>query len=71
MQRERVERRRSEADPLGDAGHEQQRPDRGLVKQVVVDGEDVEPGVLGAARDRSYVAGARFVRRPMPSSRAT
>ena len=71
VQRERVERRRAEANPLGHACHEQERPDRGLVEQVVVDGEDVDPGGLGAPRERLVVLGAMFVLTPMPSSRAT
>ena len=52
VERERVERGRAEPDPLGHARHEQQRPDRGLVEQVVEDGEDVDARRLRAHRDR-------------------
>ena len=52
MQRERVERGRPESDPLRHAGHEQQRPDRRLVEQVVVDGENVDAARLGPPRER-------------------
>ncbi len=52
VQRERVERCRPQADALRHASHEQQRPDRRLVEQVVVDGEHVDARVLGAARER-------------------
>ena len=58
MERERVERGRPEPDPLGDARHEQQRADRGLVEEVVEDREDVDAGVFGRRAIASYVAGA-------------
>ena len=58
MQRVGVEGRRTDPDTLGRLRDQEERRDRGLVEQVVVDGEDVEAarlrlhcerGVLGRA----------------------
>ena len=61
MQRERVERCRPESDPLGHPSHEQERPDRRLVEEVVVDREDVDAARLGPPRER-FVLLRRLVR---------
>jgi hypothetical protein len=48
-----------------------ERPDRGLVERVVMEGEHVDAGVLGTTGGSLVLLGARFVRTPIPSSRAT
>ena len=52
MEREGVERGRPEAHALADARHQEQRPDRGLVEEVVEDGDDVDPGHVRPPCDR-------------------
>ena len=61
MQRERVQRSRPEADPLRHASHQQERSDRRLVEQVVVDGQDVDARLLGSAGERLVLVG-RLIR---------
>jgi hypothetical protein len=52
MQRERVECGGAEPDPLRHASHQQERPDRRLIEEVVIDGQDVDACRLGAAGER-------------------
>ena len=52
MQRERVERGRPESESLRHPSHEQERPDRRLVEEVVVHGENVDAARLGPPRER-------------------
>jgi hypothetical protein len=57
VEREGIERSGPETDPLGHARHQEQRPDRRLIEQVVVDGKDVDAPLLGAACDRLIRSG--------------
>src|SRR5881628_3765872 len=49
MERRGVERGGAEANPLRDARDREEREDRRLEEEIVEDGDDVEPGGLGAA----------------------
>ena len=61
VQRVGVESRRTDPDTLGRLRDQEERRDRGLVEQVVVDGEDVEAARLGLPCERG-VLGRALVR---------
>jgi hypothetical protein len=52
-----VESRGPEAHALGGAGDREQRRDRRLEEQIVVDGDDVEPGALGPTGETNVLLG--------------
>ena len=66
MERRGVERGRPEPHPLGRRRDHEQREDRGLEEEVVVDRDDVEACLLGLLRERRVLLGPLVRLQPEP-----